>query len=104
MRIHALRFAWQYAEERGVELVHPVDKTRIADVGLAGRSGIRVVHRIHIPAGRRYLTDSIVTAFDETPQIFRMSNSAGGTAGQTNHGDWLLGGDDPGLQLLDRRQ
>jgi hypothetical protein len=67
LRVDAARLARRDAEERGVELVDPLDEAAPAGVDLPGRRRVGVVQLVDLEASGRALGDGIDAVTEQLP-------------------------------------
>ena len=84
LRVHVHRFARRDAEEVRIERCEVGEESAPARGDLAGRIGIRVVERVHVPAIRRRLADGIGAGGEQVPVRLGRGRIAGEAAGHAD--------------------
>ncbi len=92
LRVHRQRLTRRDPEEPGVELGHVVEESALADVGLTGPAGVRVVQLGKVPAAvLGEAGDRVHALVHQLPQLLGRTHPARQPAGHPDDRDRLLG-------------
>ena len=90
LRIDIWRLAWRDAKKLRIELVDAIHEAAAPGNGFSENSRFRIIKALDVPPIRWNVSDSLAAFAQEFPERFRMIDSAGESATDSDDSNTLL--------------